>query len=83
MTDLTTLTFDGASGDQIDVDLELEQAAAIKRGEAVAMYGGRRVRHRRLDDRRAALRARLDQTQAEQEELMREFPGVEDGEWRE
>lgn len=79
--DLVHFDFECRDGALVEADLTLEEAAKLKRGEPVAMYGGRRVRHRCLDDRIAALKARQDQIEAEQEAMMREYPGIEDGEW--
>lgn len=77
--DMVTLEFECEDGSVIEADFTLEEAATLKRGEPVAMYG--RTRHYSLSDRIAALRARHDQLTARREEMKREFPGIEDGEW--
>lgn len=80
--DMVTLRFVCEDGSEIVADLTLEQAAALQRGEAVAGYDGElQVRHYSLDDQIAGLRARQDQITERREELKRQYPGIEHGEW--
>lgn len=75
--DTIAFEWEDADGGLNVATFDLDQAAALQRGERVAGFG--LTEYYSPADRIAAARARLDQIAERKAEMRREFPGIDRG----